>query len=211
MLHINFLLITFTNKFFLNSVIMKKIITILILSTFLACCNKDEKSTALNPIDQLPPATQTGANTAGCLVNGEVFLPKGNSFGGPILSCFYQQDSGGYHLGLGISNKINGNLKSIIISLNPDQLNENLIYNLTSKTYDINNDFISNFGTYTIYSNTTSDNSFETKSTLNGEIKITKLNTTQRIISGTFWYDAINPQGEIVKVRDGRFDMHYVN
>ena len=189
---------------------MKNIVTIIIVAVLISCCSKKE-DLPQNPVDQLPPLTQTGANTAGCLVNGQVFLPKGNSFGGPILSCFYQQDSGGYHLGLGISNKTNGLLKSIIISLNPDQLNENVIYNLTSKTYDINNDFISNFSSYTIYSNSTTDNSFETKSTLNGEIKIDKLNTTQRIISGTFWYDVINPQGEVVKIRDGRFDMRYVN
>jgi hypothetical protein len=32
-----------------------------------------------NPIDQLPPETQTGANTFGCLVNGQVFKPGGHS------------------------------------------------------------------------------------------------------------------------------------
>ena len=40
---------------------------------------------------------------------------------------------------------------------------------------------------------------------------ITKLNIQQRIVSGTFWYDAINSDGEKVEVRDGRFDMRYVN
>ncbi len=45
---------------------------------------------------------------------------------------------------------------------------------------------------------------------LNGELKITKLNTQQRIISGTFWFDAIL-SGEKIEIREGRFDMRYVN
>ncbi|MEJ7914030.1 MAG: hypothetical protein WKF70_12800 [Chitinophagaceae bacterium] len=41
-------------------------------------------------LEQLPPATQTGAETFGCLVNGKAFKPKGSPFGGPILSASYQ-------------------------------------------------------------------------------------------------------------------------
>lgn len=68
---------------------MKKLILLLTIILTLFSCNKDDNKSQ-NPIDQLPPATQTGANTAGCLVNGEAFLPKGTSLGGPVLSCFYQ-------------------------------------------------------------------------------------------------------------------------
>ncbi|MEO6837649.1 MAG: hypothetical protein ABI185_04635 [Ginsengibacter sp.] len=49
-------------------------------------CKKDKP---INPVDQLPPATQSGANTFGCLIDGKVFLPKGPSLG-PILQCAYQ-------------------------------------------------------------------------------------------------------------------------
>src|SRR5256885_12886567 len=37
-----------------------------------SCCN------SVSPSETLPAATQTGANTFGCLVNGKVWLPKGN-------------------------------------------------------------------------------------------------------------------------------------
>jgi len=30
-------------------------------------------------LEQLPPATQTGANTFGCLLNGEAWTPSGNN------------------------------------------------------------------------------------------------------------------------------------
>ena len=37
---------------------------------FINCSNSD-------PEEQLPSITQTGENTFGCLINGEIFLPKG--------------------------------------------------------------------------------------------------------------------------------------
>ncbi|MCW3074373.1 MAG: hypothetical protein JWP69_1442 [Flaviaesturariibacter sp.] len=39
-------------------------------------CKKDKDN------DKLPPITQNGANTFGCLVNGKVWLPKGYSTNG---------------------------------------------------------------------------------------------------------------------------------
>ena len=52
---------------------MKNIVIIATLMLLCAAgCKKDKASE-----DQLPPATQTGANTFGCLVNGKVFVPKG--------------------------------------------------------------------------------------------------------------------------------------
>ena len=56
---------------------MKKIITVILLSTLLGASCK--KTNTPSPTDQLPPTTQTGANTFGCLVNGKVYVPKGSS------------------------------------------------------------------------------------------------------------------------------------
>ena len=52
-------------------------------------------------------------------------------------------------------------------------------------------------------------NHYSTTSAITGELKITYHNYNQAILSGTFWFDAINSNGEIVHVREGRFDMHY--
>ena len=55
-----------------------KNLLLLFLTTFaLSCCNKDDNPKPKTELEKLPPATQTGANTAGCLVNGVAFLPKG--------------------------------------------------------------------------------------------------------------------------------------
>lgn len=43
----------------------------------------------------------------------------------------------------------------------------------------------------------------------NGELKISKLTST--IVSGTFWYDIIDYQGNLHQIREGRFDMQYTN
>ena len=51
---------------------MKKTLLLIVIGLTLSCCNNDDD----NGGDTLPPETQTGANTVGCLVNGEVFLPK---------------------------------------------------------------------------------------------------------------------------------------
>ncbi len=42
-----------------------------------------------NPIDQLPAETQTGANTFGCLMNGDAWLPVGFPGPGGSLSVHY--------------------------------------------------------------------------------------------------------------------------
>ena len=187
---------------------MKNLILIFLATLTLSCCDKDDDKT---PLEQLPPATTTGANTAGCLVNGQAFLPKGRSQFGPILSCFYQRDQDGYHLGLSITEKGSNENKSVGIATNSEQLVENITYNLVARTSDVNNNYISNFGQFIINSNIYSSNQFYTTNLLTGELKITKLNTQLKIISGTFWYDAINSDGEKVEIREGRFDMRYVN
>lgn len=60
---------------------MKKILLALTIGLAAMGCRDREKEAQ----DQLPPITQTGANTAGCLVNGKVLIPKNGSqnFGGP--------------------------------------------------------------------------------------------------------------------------------
>jgi hypothetical protein len=105
---------------------------------------------------------------------------------GPVLSCFYQQDQGGYHLGLSIVENGSAENKQIIISLNPGQLEENTTYNLVAKVSDVNNDNTTNFGEFAINSNINTGVLFRTKNISAGELKITKLNTQQKIISGTF-------------------------
>lgn len=68
--------------------------SLLIVFTFLlliaSSCKKDANK------DKLPPATQTGENTFGCLVNGKVYIPKGyDGTGRPNPHVQYDYDLNG--------------------------------------------------------------------------------------------------------------------
>ena len=52
-------------------------------------------------------------------------------------------------------------------------------------------------------------NRYYTNAINSGELNITKLDESKKIISGTFWFDAVNKTGEKVEVREGRFDLKY--
>jgi len=59
---------------------MKQYIIILIALAFITCCKKDDIDAELA---KLPPITQTGANTFGCLVNGKAVLPNSSCINCP--------------------------------------------------------------------------------------------------------------------------------
>lgn len=185
------------------------ILSIFLLAIFTlfteSSCHKSKPS---NPLDQLPPATQTGANTFGCLINGEVFKPKGPSGGGPILlsTYIYLADNydTGYFFQLAASDVSNPpNVIGVGIFTDSLQIQANETYSLgdkwvRGKAYGIFNFFTSQ-----------SLNSYNTSSELPGELNITKFDSIKQIVCGTFWFNVINNLGDTVKISDGRFDMHF--
>lgn len=175
---------------------MKNLILILLTTCTLSCCSKDDKPT--NPIEQLPPATQTGANTAGCLVDGIAFLPKGYIPSGNLV-CNYID---GKDFSLGITQK--NNTQTILIGI--ITYNQRLVVGETYLLKEYGAD--SKFGEYTIFQDI-GDLKYKTTSTISGQLKITYHNFDKAILSGTFWFDAVNSDGKIIKIREGRFDMQY--
>lgn len=167
------------------------------LLLFLICifgCDKDDKPA--NPIDQLPPATQTGANTFGCLLDGQAFIPGG---GTNPLDCIYQFVDGGYYFGLQ-GNKRDDNNDRITIALgtNNRQLQQGYNYEL------LENMSGNAFGIYSL-----SPFSSYTSAVQTGELNITKLDPDNQIVCGTFWFDVKDHKGIIHQIREGRFDMQY--
>jgi hypothetical protein len=177
---------------------MKKILLLIgILLCINSCSEKNE--TELTPLEQLPKATKIGANTAGCLVNGEAFLPKGFFPSGNLICYFINQEN----FSLDISNKDN-NIKSIIIGADNLELEINKVILLNSKRLSD-----SKFAEYQIIKDNGNDEIYSTTPQITGELVITHHDYNNAIISGTFWFDAINNVGEKVEVREGRFDMKY--
>lgn len=174
---------------------MKQLLIVLILILTLSCC-KDDDVTPIKPIDQLPPATQTGANTFGCLLDGEAFLPDGRHLS---LDCVYQFVDGGYHFALQ-GNRRDGNSNLIAIALGTNNLiiAEGTTYNLY-ENISTNASGANFFNTFLDY----------TTQIYTGELIITKLDQINQIVSGTFWYDIKDYNDVVHHIREGRFDMRY--
>ena len=178
---------------------MKKIILIL-FSFLLVSCSKDNPFETPTTQDQLPPATTVGANTVGCLVNGEVLLPKGGRpFGPPIVTCFYQFVNNQYHFSLGFSNNLQTHLRGISVASQNIVLQQGQTYQLVE---DNGNSAVGSYGDFATYQ-------YFTSNLVTGELKITKLDQANAIISGTFWFNAISSNGDIIHITEGRFDMQY--
>lgn len=181
---------------------MKSFCFILLLAFTGVCCScqKDDDSD-LSPIEQLPPQTTVGANTAGCLVSGEVLIPKGNNNSSSTLRCQYAKRQGVYTFGLSFHDKEQEFVKSILLRTENIKLEQGKSYKFLERSDTC-------WGEYSIEAGLI--DSYETDSNHSGILSITHIDEEQRIISGTFSFTAINDQGETVEITDGRFDMHYI-
>jgi hypothetical protein len=179
------------------------ILTISLSLLFYSC-----KKHVIKPVDQLsllPAATQTGANTFGCLVNGQAFVPKNrNILEGPDLQCNYIYTDGGYGLTVACANKYSRDTITDVV-FGTDSLAIVQGESLQFKTFVAGNAFASYF---LVYDNGL-ENQYSANNTISGQLIITKLDTIKQIVSGTFYFDAINESGSTVKVTNGRFDMLY--
>lgn len=179
---------------------------ILIVLSFILLSSSCRKNKSGNPVDQLPPETQTGANTFGCLIDGQVFKPKGGTIGAPVLTAGYQLLIGGYHLSVGATDRSNST-KSTTVIIGADSVKLNI------GTYSLSKYRVKGFlGGGVVYSE---DNQLPKRYYTNniqvGQVVIKKMDEINQIISGTFWFDAIDTNSnKTVQIRDGRFDLQYV-
>ena len=168
---------------------MKRILLLLFTTFTLSCCNNEDDKPQ-NPIDQLPPATQTGANTFGCLINGEPFVVSNTS----NQTAIYQ--GGVLQIGGGIDNSIMDKRISINISA---PINLNTPYDLTLFPNNLAIFVNNGEGCYYDYDHTTS-----------GTLTITKFDQTNFIISGTFNFSTQTNECENINITNGRFDLQYI-
>jgi len=177
---------------------MKTVIYLILLSFVLTVSSCSKKDNCDNPADCLPPETQTGAGTFGCLINGKVFETGGSQLSGPTQQAYYKILNGYFYFGLKGSNKNTNQL--IAIFGNKIILKEKETYSLEKEgEISFNANYILNGGLLI----------YKTSGIHKGEIKFSKFDEINGIASGTFWFDAISVEGEIVEIREGRFDMKY--
>jgi hypothetical protein len=190
-----------------KAAIKSTLILILFFITFYGC----KKQKPSNPIDQLPPATDTGANTFGCLVNGKaVVIHKPFGDLSPDFGCEYQliyNTVSGYSFNVYGTDVVDGcHFTSVEIGLDSIQLHET--------TYLLNTPIV-NYGRHGLVdiANGCPPSpllTYLTDSIVTGQLTITHFDQEKQIVSGTFYFDAVETtRGDTVHVTDGRFDMNY--
>jgi hypothetical protein len=182
---------------------------------------KCKKEPLLEPPEPtLPPITTEGKNTFGCLVDGRLYLPKkGSTFKSPYVKEYYYSER--------ISSQFYGTLKIGAERWRADNEPsfQHLEFVLFKRVYSA--------GEYILYTDSTVYNhdlgmnqkqsyvryimrdselkiDFDSYGTINpfaGKLNILRLDTINKIISGTFWFDAVDfKTGDTVEIREGRFD-----
>ena len=166
-------------------------------------CKKDNQAPQTE-LAKLPPITQIGANTFGCLINGQAFVPGSNIFLASHKQCNYIFSGGGYYFTILVYNTDNTGLVTQV-SIQTDSLLIAQGQTLLLKDYTKGNANAS----YAMITNANGINRYDTNNSVTGQLTITKLDPVKQIVSGTFYFNAVNAAGVMVTVTDGRFDMPY--
>ncbi len=163
------------------------------------------------PSAVLPPITETGANTFGCNVNGQVWVPYFRCFNGgneltyniqpiydtSVLPIFIAIDAGNYANG------------ETFFIFQQNSSNSDHIYGTGNIVDSLLIHYVAGSGTeYTNYQINPGQNSPR-------YLQISKLDTVNKIVSGTFAFTLYGTSGintlDSVVITDGRFDLQIGN
>ncbi len=174
------------------------------LLTLFAGCSKCNKTISPNDASSLPPATQVGAYTFGCMLNGQPWTPVGRQ---SILvaanpSANYEPDyrGGAFSVSADIYSSQPVRLKEYI-SVGGIGINRVGEYNLSNSSILFQ------------YADVAQGISYYSDEDIasNCKLVITKLDLTNKIIAGTFSFTLEKKDtGKKVTVTDGRFDMKFL-
>ena len=157
------------------------------------CCHKNASS----PAEQLPAATQTGANTIGCLVNGQPWTPQGNNGSSNYAVSYDPNPYGVFDLTAYRYPIASGkNFESLHIYARNLQ---------TPRTYDLRDLSLTRI-TWNDTSTGCELNSDDPGTYHKGTLTITKRDLQAGIVSGTFAFTLAKPGCDTVRISNGRFD-----
>ena len=170
-----------------------------IISLILFSCKKE--------VSELPAATESGANTFGCKIDGSLWVPAG--FGVAPTAPKLEARIVGTELYINARNFSSSPTESEF-----EIYIKNLIGpgNYTLSTGSSHPDYSNNYAYY-VHRKVNPDNEWVTTSPYTGTLTITKVDSVNHFVSGTFDFQAINlyntPQP--INVTEGRFDVKTVN
>ena len=195
---------------------MKTKILIFLTILSLVGCSKDDPKPP-EPASLLPPETQTGANTFGCLINGKLLIPRNGSgsFGGSDsgMILWGGNPNGNEYNEIDVHDYKSNRTGSIFIHIQSlDQLGVGN-YVIDESNGNENIDGLNhNYIHCRIFNETTNSYQFYISYTNSGLLKITRFEyvpSVKRMVSGTFSCrvrSTSNPSDEM-EVTLGRFDI----
>jgi len=175
---------------------MKTLLTIVLFISLGLCISCDLGLGIYEPteLEKLPPLTTSGENTFGCLVNGVAFAVTNTS----RMSAIYQ---GINQRALSLSGEIdNSEVDENVSMFIGNTIKEGEKYQLDNATTHKGK-----------YDNQIGNCIYETSSIFQGYIYISKLDSLDYLLAGTFEFDAYSKDcQDTVRITDGRFDMQYI-
>jgi hypothetical protein len=171
----------------------------LLLLTQCSKCKNDPAPA--DPAAQLPPATQTGAGTFGCLINGQPYTPQGRVGLGPNFDVSYDPGFNGGDLVVRTYRLYSNNIKQQYLGINGRNISSTGTY-LFGLSRDANV-FFTDDGRQAPCDNYDSHRS---DTFTKGTLTVTRLDLQAGIISGTFNFIIAKPGCDTLKITHGRFD-----
>lgn len=185
-----------------------------------ACGNDDIPKPTPEPQPTLPPITSNGSGTFGAMINGEVWVPKYHTTWGADL---YTPRAGYMEIDLTNLGLYQGSFgfaagqhfpetnTDVILNFFVDTIYTTGEYEFTS--FIIPNEYSTYYKKYR-RDNNDNDNPYDAFYFINNpsvnKLNLTRLDTINNIVSGTFEVDLIDTiTGDIMEIREGRFDLIY--
>ncbi len=155
-----------------------------------------------NDLDEvgLPPVTQSGENTFGMLLDGEPWKPTSLSEFLNSTNVYFKPTR--EFLSIHVSNTS----KKEDLWLYAKGIKSVGLYTISSIDESITPVCIDSTR---LESNNSCNESFKLSNDGKNQLHITRLDTIDRIVSGTFFFDMINPHGETIEISEGRFDFEF--
>jgi len=149
-------------------------------------------------IPTLPPETQTGENTFGCYINGELFLNNVRWAWGNNLEVWYVYD-------------LLADSTTFIIRSDYNDENQQIVKRLifTLDTNIVVNEKVNEFLPIKKVEYTYVGGGFRVESNNVSSIIFTKIDTINHILSGRFEFDLVKGNGDTLKFTEGRFDCEF--
>jgi len=161
--------------------------------TSLMHCHRDQPKPKTE-LEKLPAATQTGAYTFGCLVNGKAWVTR------TTIDASAINQLGMLQIGAEIQTSSVNQTMFVFI--------KDSIVSVKSYSFDDKARQYSLFSDYTDLNNPCEF--YADGINGDGRLSVTKFDQTKLIVSGTFSFTAWTARCDTIKVTEGRFDLHYI-